>query len=255
MIQSLRNLLCGKATEQMNASAESKSASNRNEPEGTPPWNFIRDLYRRPARFYDWSANLYYMIGYREWAYRKWTVDALNLESGDTVVELGCATGLNFPLMMERIGETGRLIGVDLTDAMVRQARRRVRGHGWTNVESVKGDAVDQSLPAAVQGVLSSFALPPTSSLGLRSRGEAQRRSPGSRMSDGGTGSQNSFRVGPVSEATGMAHHTAVRGHMAARPIPSMGIPSAILRAPFGSVTYEECYAGFTYRITGYNNG
>lgn len=37
------------------------------------------DLYRRRAGNYDFTANLYYLIGYREWAFRKKAVEALAL--------------------------------------------------------------------------------------------------------------------------------------------------------------------------------
>jgi len=53
----------------------------------------VVDLYRRRARRYNLTANLYYLIGYREYAYRKRAVAALDLAPGDTVVEIGCGTG------------------------------------------------------------------------------------------------------------------------------------------------------------------
>ncbi len=56
----------------------------------------IAQLYGKRAGSYDVSANLYYLLGIREFAYRKMAVRALNLQQGDTVVELGCGTGLNF---------------------------------------------------------------------------------------------------------------------------------------------------------------
>ena len=88
-------------------------------------------LYRKRARNYDWTANLYYLIGYREWAYRRRAVAALHLGLGDTVVEMCCGTGLNFPLLQAAVGPAGRIIGVDLTDAMLDGARRRVERNGW----------------------------------------------------------------------------------------------------------------------------
>lgn len=119
----------------------------------------IQNLYRRRAKRYDWTANFYYLIGFREWAYRKKAVKALNLKSGDTVVEIGCGTGLNFALLQQEIGTTGRLIGVDLTDAMLDQARKRVAKRGWSNVELVQSDATQFAFPNGVNGVISTFAL------------------------------------------------------------------------------------------------
>jgi ubiquinone/menaquinone biosynthesis C-methylase UbiE/YHS domain-containing protein len=119
----------------------------------------IRDLYRRRARRYDVTANLYYLLGFREWAFRKRAVAALALLPGDTVVELGCGTGLNFSLLEAAIGPSGRIIGVDLTDAMLERAAARASERGWKNVELVQCDAAAYEFPCGVDGILSTFAL------------------------------------------------------------------------------------------------
>ncbi len=119
----------------------------------------IVDLYRRRAERYDLTANLYYLIGFREQAYRKRAIDSLGLQPGDTVVEIGCGTGLNFKLLQRAVGPTGRVIGVDMTDAMLAEAKERVRRKGWANVELVRTDAAAYVFPDQVNGVLSTFAL------------------------------------------------------------------------------------------------
>ena len=121
--------------------------------------NEVVDIYRKRAKRYDFTANLYYLMGFREWAYRQRAVEALGLHAGDTVVEIGCGTGLNFPLLQEAVGPTGRIIGVDLTDAMLEQARQRVADNGWSNVELVHSDAAEYHFPQDVDGILSTFAL------------------------------------------------------------------------------------------------
>jgi ubiquinone/menaquinone biosynthesis C-methylase UbiE len=68
---------------------------------------------------YDRSALLLYFAGFRHWAYRKRAIQSLALNHGDTVVDLGCGTGLNFSLLQGQVGPRGRIIGVDLTDAML----------------------------------------------------------------------------------------------------------------------------------------
>lgn len=119
----------------------------------------MMDIYRRRAKFYDLTANLYYLIGFREMAYRRQAVAALGLQVGDTVVEIGCGTGLNFSLLQQAVGPAGRIIGVDLTDAMLEQAARRVQARGWTNVELVNSDAVNFACPEKLGGMLSTFAI------------------------------------------------------------------------------------------------
>jgi ubiquinone/menaquinone biosynthesis C-methylase UbiE len=119
----------------------------------------IIDLYRLRSRHYDITANLYYLLGFREQAYRKKAVKALNLRPGDTVVEVGCGKGLNFPLLQNAVGPEGKIIGVDMTDAMLDRARRRVEEAGWSNVELVQSDAALYRFPEAIDGVISTFAL------------------------------------------------------------------------------------------------
>jgi len=51
---------------------------------------------------------------------------ALDLHPGDTVVEVGCGTGLNISLLQSEVGPEARIIGVDLTDSMLERARKRM---------------------------------------------------------------------------------------------------------------------------------
>lgn len=117
------------------------------------------NLYRKRAGNYDVTANLYYLLGYREYAYRRRGVNSLRLRPGDTVVELCCGTGINFSLLQEKVGPTGRIIGVDLTDAMLEQARKKIARHAWQNVELVHSDVARYQFPLGINGVFSSFAL------------------------------------------------------------------------------------------------
>jgi ubiquinone/menaquinone biosynthesis C-methylase UbiE len=116
-------------------------------------------VYRKRARHYDLTANAYYLLGFREWAYRKRAIEALGLQRGDTVVEIGCGTGLNFCLLEERIGPEGRLIGVDLADAMLSRARARIEASGWRNIELVETPVASFRFPPEIDGILSTFAL------------------------------------------------------------------------------------------------
>lgn len=69
-------------------------------------------------------------------------VDALAATPGQQVLDIGCGTGLNFPLLQERIGASGTIVGIDRSAEMLRQARRRTRARGWQNVILVQADMV-----------------------------------------------------------------------------------------------------------------
>ena len=87
------------------------------------------------------------------------TAAALDLDPGDTVVEMGCGTGANFPHVRRRIGPAGRLIGVDFTRPMLERARRDVRRNGWENVEVVRADASRFDLREPVDAVFATFVV------------------------------------------------------------------------------------------------
>ncbi len=83
-------------------------------------------------------------------------VRALDLDPGDTVVEFGCGPGVNVSALREAVGPTGRVVGVDLTGAMLDRARGLAQRRGWQNVEFVRGDATDAPIRSA-DAVLATF--------------------------------------------------------------------------------------------------
>ncbi|MFB5625075.1 MAG: class I SAM-dependent methyltransferase [Nitrosopumilus sp.] len=115
--------------------------------------------YRKYAKNYDFAVKLYRLLGIKIGKYRKVTVNALELSKGDTVVELGCGTGLNFHLVLDAIGSEGKLIGVDLVDKMLDQARKRIKENGWKNVELVQSDFAEYKFPKGVDGIFATGAL------------------------------------------------------------------------------------------------
>jgi SAM-dependent methyltransferase len=66
-------------------------------------------------------------------------VAVADLRPGDVVVDLGCGAGLDLLLAGERVGPEGRVIGIDMTDAMIDAARSNIEAAGRSNVEVRKG--------------------------------------------------------------------------------------------------------------------
>jgi ubiquinone/menaquinone biosynthesis C-methylase UbiE len=117
------------------------------------------ETYRKKAKHYDVTSRLYPAPGYPQRAQRLRAVQALGLRQGDSVIDIACGTGLNFPLIEKLIGPSGRIVGVDLTDAMLERAHDRVETNGWSNVSLVQSDAVDFDFPTEVDAILSTYAL------------------------------------------------------------------------------------------------
>jgi demethylmenaquinone methyltransferase/2-methoxy-6-polyprenyl-1,4-benzoquinol methylase len=74
-------------------------------------------------------------------------------------VDIACGTGLNFSLIEQVIGPDGRIVGVDLTDAMLAQAQHRIETNGWSNISLVQADAAEFDFPTEVDAILSTYAL------------------------------------------------------------------------------------------------
>jgi len=86
-------------------------------------------------------------------------IEALHLRPGERVLDVGCGTGLNLPLLVAAVGPTGTVVGLDASPDMLAQARGRVQRAGWTSVRLVRGDAAEAGalvrpvLPAPDQSV------------------------------------------------------------------------------------------------------
>jgi len=133
-------------------------------------------FYGRCGQLYDLVATA---PGVRSWRDRAAT--ALDLSPGDTVVEMGCGTGANFPHLRKRVGPDGRVVGVDVVPAMLRRARQRIDRAGWANVHAVRGDATRPPITGA-DAVLSTFLVGMLDDAAPAVRGWVRLVSPGGRI-------------------------------------------------------------------------
>jgi ubiquinone/menaquinone biosynthesis C-methylase UbiE len=139
------------------------------------------EIYRRKAKHYNLTYRLYPVPGYPLRAQRMRAVQALGLRPGDSVVDIACGTGLNFSLIEEAIGPEGRIVGVDLTDAMLAQAQHRIETNGWRNISLVQADAAEFDFPTGVDAILSTYALSHVAEAGEVIARGAAALSPGGR--------------------------------------------------------------------------
>lgn len=99
---------------------------------------------RRAARHYTRFAGLYDRIATDAplvGRLRERIVDRLDPARGDVVVEMGCGTGANLPLLRDRVGPAGTVLGLDVSAGVVAHARDRIDRRGWDNVHVARADA------------------------------------------------------------------------------------------------------------------
>ena len=92
--------------------------------------------------------------------YGRRTVDALQLQPGERVVDLCCGTGASALPAADVVGPSGDVFGIDLTPALVDVARARAAARGLTQARFAAADVAALALPAAsVDAVACVFGL------------------------------------------------------------------------------------------------
>ena len=122
----------------------------------------VVETYQQRAPRYNLAVRLFdafAWFGFNISGWRKQAISALNLKPGDTVVDIGCGTGLNFPLLYQAVTSSGKIIAVDLSDAMLDQARQAIAANKWANVQLVCSDAAQFEFPPKVDAVVSAYTL------------------------------------------------------------------------------------------------
>jgi ubiquinone/menaquinone biosynthesis C-methylase UbiE len=73
-------------------------------------------------------------------------VNFANIKEGEIVVDLGSGAGIDVFLCTNKVRESGKVIGIDMTDEMLQRARSNAKQGGYSNVEFQKGD-IERRIP------------------------------------------------------------------------------------------------------------
>ncbi len=96
--------------------------------------------YTKKATVYDTRT-----AAFADW--RRRIVDAIPLSKGDTVLDIGCGTGLCMPMLADRVGPTGAIVGVDESPEMLAVARRRTEEEQLRNVVFIESRVEQADIP------------------------------------------------------------------------------------------------------------
>lgn len=90
--------------------------------------------------------------------FRAEAVARLGLRSGDSVLDIGCGTGVNLSGLRHAVGAAGHVFGVDISPGMLRKAKTLRSARHWRNVELSECDAAEYVAPRPLDGVLMSLS-------------------------------------------------------------------------------------------------
>ncbi|MBY0528538.1 MAG: class I SAM-dependent methyltransferase [Gemmataceae bacterium] len=75
-------------------------------------------------------------------------IEALKLQPGDVVADIGCGSGYHTERISEKVGAKGKVYGVDIQPEMLAALKKRMRVKNITNVEAIRSTEEDPKLPA-----------------------------------------------------------------------------------------------------------
>jgi arsenite methyltransferase len=105
------------------------------------------------------------------------------IRPGEVVLDLGSGAGIDLLLAAKKVGPTGRVIGVDMTDEMIDRARQNIAAAGLDNVEVRKGVIEELPVePSSVDWVISNCVINLSPEKGRVFREIARVLKPGGRM-------------------------------------------------------------------------
>ncbi|MGA2775122.1 MAG: arsenite methyltransferase [Candidatus Omnitrophota bacterium] len=73
-----------------------------------------------------------------------------SLKEGETVIDLGCGGGIDVFLTAKRVGNKGKVIGIDMTEDMINKARANAKKTGFKNVEFKLGEIENLPLDSSI---------------------------------------------------------------------------------------------------------
>lgn len=128
-----------------------------------------------------WLLGVVYAVAFlgREERFRRQSIEALSLAPGERVLELGCGTGNSLAALADRVGPTGRVLGVDYSTAMARAAAARAPdGASVVHGDATRAPVADGSFDAVYAAMSLSATADPDA--GVRAAHAALR--PGGRL-------------------------------------------------------------------------
>jgi len=88
---------------------------------------------------------------------RKKAIKKLNLKQNYKVLDIACGTGLNFKHIEKLIKNNGKIIAIDYTKEMLKQAKKLIKKNNYTNIKLIKANAENIKLKTNFDAIISTL--------------------------------------------------------------------------------------------------
>lgn len=110
-------------------------------------------------KFYDKWSDIYDIFSsnplVQDW--RESSIRDLQLDGDETVVDVGCGTGANTPILQDEVPE-GRVVCLDISQGSLQKVMERIESNNYSNVDTLRADG--QRIPLSdVDVVYASFSV------------------------------------------------------------------------------------------------
>lgn len=115
---------------------------------------WARTVYDRSSTRRDTSSQRRFE---RFFELRRKSIEQLGLKSGDTVLDVGSGSGLNFSELERWIGREGHLVGIEQSQDQLAAARALAESQGWRNIVLINSPVEEAEIPGEADAALFSF--------------------------------------------------------------------------------------------------
>lgn len=102
---------------------------------------FVHQVFESIAPRYDFMNSLLSFRRHKAW--RTFTMKKMNVQLGESALDVCCGTADWTVSLAEHVGKSGQVIGLDFSENMLKIAEKKKKQKGLEHIELVHGDAMD----------------------------------------------------------------------------------------------------------------